>query len=283
MMRACVIDHLVTVRSNTFFNFGNGWPDNKADCSFIEIRDKLAIWIWSQILHGKMMPVLFKLLAEIDNSPFCFFKCPFTGWVIPVNCICKFWSSTWCKIKTTVLKSLKNCCRIQGIRLVFKGFLNNFSLWFTCCKNNGNGWGIRGDGLKTYCNNEPFAGNFNAAQIPGSNCLGFKICFCQACRRIMIGTFAIKSYMPVRTNSPQEKSDPSFLSYLIFIILAPIVYYENRILLKFFRSIPDFPVSKWKIDFIIRKDFPKGFIFSQGISSVLISWAFDRSSPKSLM
>src|SRR5690554_6021016 len=79
----------------------------------------------------------------------------------------------------------------------------------------------------------------------------------------MIRAACIKSNVPIRTNTTQEKSDTLLLYYFIFILIAPLVNFENRFFLEFLLLCFHFAIAEREINVIVRKYFKKMFSFSQ--------------------
>src|SRR5690554_1965622 len=79
----------------------------------------------------------------------------------------------------------------------------------------------------------------------------------------MIRAACIKSNVPIRTNTAQEKSDTSLLSDFIFILIAPLVYFENRFFLELLLFCLHFAIAQREINVIVGKYFQKMFSFSQ--------------------
>ena len=123
-----------------------------------------------------MMTVLMQILANLDQSSFCFFLIPGSLMMFLVNDILQACCCPRGEIESTSLKLLQDCCRVMDIRLVFQRGLYDFCLGITgsydkCCSLR-----IVGNSRKANGYDKTIPGYFYTTQVRSCCCLGFKIC-----------------------------------------------------------------------------------------------------------
>jgi len=71
----------------------------------------------------------------------------------------------------------------------------------------------------------------------------------------MIRSTGIESNVPIGANPPEEKSDTPFISYFLFILVAPVINGKNRLLLDSLKLAFGLSVSEGKVHLTIGEHF----------------------------
>jgi len=179
VVRSGMVVDLVLLGKHSLLKLSLGGLVHSSNSLFIQSRNHLTIAVLFQITHRKVVSVFLQPVTEVYYSPVRFLLGPLPGFIVSIYGCLKAGSCPGCQVETGLVKLVQYTGRVKHGSLILQGIFHHRSFCFPCCEDKGHCVRIMGDGIQSDGNYQPVPGYLDTPQVTCSDCLCFKICFCE--------------------------------------------------------------------------------------------------------